>query len=66
MSGRPSQLPTRRGLGPKEAAGIIFLAFVVVVVAIIAIGSIAILGLKTTALILACFAAGFIVRGIFP
>lgn len=66
MSGRPNQLPTRRGMSSKEIAGLIVVVFAIVVVAIVAIGSIALFGVKLTALAMACFAAGFIVRGVFP
>lgn len=56
----------RKGLQPAEAAGLIVIAFAVIITVILAVASILMLGVKTTALILGCFAAGFAVRELLP
>lgn len=65
MSGRPNQPNPRQGLSPTEAAGLIVIAFALIITAIVTIGSIALFGARPTALALGSFAAGFIVRGVF-
>jgi hypothetical protein len=66
MRGRANKPKPYRGLSPSESAGLIVIVFALVITAILAVASIALLGVKTTALILGCFAAGFVVREFLP
>lgn len=66
MSGRPNQPNPRQGLSPREAAGLIVIAFACIITAILVVASISAFGATTTALILGCFAAGFVARELLP
>lgn len=66
MSGRPNQPKPRQGLQPAEAAGLIVIVFACIVTAILVVAAIFAFGAKTTALILGCFAAGFVARELLP
>lgn len=66
MSGRPNQPSPRQGLSPSEAAGLIVIAFAVIITGILVVASIFAFGVKATALILGCFAAGFVARELLP
>jgi len=66
MRGRPNQPKPRSGLQPAEAAGLIVIAFACIVTVILGVASIFAFGIKTTALILGCFAAGFVARELLP